>query len=157
MLRHGAVGQPHCRAKHGQKSKLTAGRKPLFGDPRCRCLCEAARENSKFPNVSLVRDELPYRLRQQSVLGEFGRIAMQTRDLRNILQRATELCANGLEARFAKVPEYQPERKPPDGACRGGAGRQIPGQFEQADANFLAGFAGLLGVVGRRTPRFRTH
>jgi len=32
-----------------------------------------------------------------------------------------------------------------------------PGQFDQADADFLAGFAGLLGVVGRRTPRFRTH
>jgi len=109
LLRHGAEGQPHSHAKHGQKSKLIAGRKPLFGDPRCRCLCEAARENSKFPNVSLVRDELPYRLRQQSVLGEFGRIAMQTRDLRNILQRATELCANGLEARFAKVAEYQPD------------------------------------------------
>jgi hypothetical protein len=70
---------------------------------------EAARELSKVPNLSLVRDELPYRLRQQSLLGEFGRIAMQTRDFRNILQRATELCAHGLEANFAKVLEYQPD------------------------------------------------
>jgi hypothetical protein len=39
------------------------------------------------------RDWLLYRLRQQSLLGEFGRSALQTRDIRQILQRATELCA----------------------------------------------------------------
>ena len=57
------------------------------------------------------RDELGYRLRQQSLLGEFGRAAMQTRDLRMILQKATELCATGLGAQFAKVLEYQPEEE----------------------------------------------
>src|SRR3954453_1981949 len=57
------------------------------------------------------RDELEYRLHQQSLLGEFGRIAMQTRDFRQILQRATELCAHGLRARFAKVLEYLPKEK----------------------------------------------
>src|SRR3954451_11681089 len=57
------------------------------------------------------RQELPYRLRQQSLLGEFGRSAMQTRDIGHILQRATELCAEGLETRFAKVLEYMPEDK----------------------------------------------
>lgn len=57
------------------------------------------------------RDELGYRLRQQSLLGEFGRTAMQTRDLREILQRATELCATGLQAAFAKVLEYEPDGK----------------------------------------------
>jgi two-component system, sensor histidine kinase PdtaS len=51
------------------------------------------------------REELPYRLRQQSLLGEFGRSALQTRDFAQILQRATELCAQGLEAPFAKVLE----------------------------------------------------
>ena len=56
-----------------------------------------------------VRDELPYRLRQQSLLGEFGRSALQTRDLKQILQRATALCAEGLESPFAKVLEYIPE------------------------------------------------
>jgi hypothetical protein len=70
---------------------------------------EGARELSKFPKVLLARDELPYRLRQQSLLGEFGRIAMQTRDYKQILQRATELCAQGLQARFAKVLEYLPD------------------------------------------------
>ncbi|MET4605340.1 two-component sensor histidine kinase [Bradyrhizobium sp. JR4.1] len=62
------------------------------------------------PN-STGRDELGYRLRQQSLLGEFGRAAMQTRDLRMILQKATELCAIGLRAEFAKVLEYEPDEE----------------------------------------------
>src|SRR6201747_1497221 len=57
------------------------------------------------------REELPYRLRQQSLLGEFGRSALQTRDIAQILQRATELCAQGLETTFAKVLEYMPDDK----------------------------------------------
>jgi hypothetical protein len=57
------------------------------------------------PPVSTTRDELLYRLRQQSLLGEFGQSALQTRDVRQIVQRATELCAQGLEAPFAKVLE----------------------------------------------------
>ena len=57
------------------------------------------------------RQELPYRLRQQSLLGEFGRSALQTRDVGQILQRATELCAQGLETPFAKVLEYLPDEK----------------------------------------------
>ncbi|MES1200901.1 MAG: histidine kinase dimerization/phosphoacceptor domain -containing protein [Pseudomonadota bacterium] len=54
------------------------------------------------------RDELPYRLRQQSLLGDFGRFAMQSRDLAQILQRAADLCAQGLEAPYAKVLEFVP-------------------------------------------------
>jgi two-component sensor histidine kinase len=45
------------------------------------------------------------------LLGEFGRIALQTRDIGQILQRATEFCAQGLETPFAKVLEYMPEEK----------------------------------------------
>jgi two-component system, sensor histidine kinase PdtaS len=45
------------------------------------------------------------------LLGEFGRTALQTRDIGRILQRATELCAQGLETPCAKVPEYMPEEK----------------------------------------------
>jgi two-component sensor histidine kinase/putative methionine-R-sulfoxide reductase with GAF domain len=170
-----------------------------------------------------IRDELPYRLRQQSLLGEFGRNAMQTREHRKILQRATELCAQGLQARFAKVLEYLPEEDrlivragvgwapgtidnvflaadvgSPAGYAfqtgatvisnhleaetrfrtpklladhgvrrainvlieRGGEGNSFfgvlevdspdPGQFDQADADFLAGFAGLLGIAIER-------
>jgi GAF domain-containing protein len=45
------------------------------------------------------------------LLGAFGRTALQTRDIGQILQRATELCAQGLETPFAKVLEYMPEEK----------------------------------------------
>jgi two-component sensor histidine kinase len=156
-------------------------------------------------------------------LGEFGRSALQTRDIAQILQRATELCAQGLETRFAKVLEYMPGDKrllvraglgwasgtigqvslgvdleSPAGyafqtgkmvisnhlqeetrfrtpkllsdhgirrainvlIARGGEGR-LPfgvlevdspetGQFDVADADFLAGFAGLLGIAIER-------
>lgn len=169
------------------------------------------------------RDELDYRLRQQSLLGEFGRAAMQTRDFRQILQRATELCARGLRAKFAKVLEFQPDENrllvragvgwdpdtidvvavaadvgSPAGYAfhtgetvisnhlhaetrfrtprllaehgirrainvlieKGGEGKTYfgvlevdssdPGQFDAADADFLAGFAGLLGIAIER-------
>jgi two-component sensor histidine kinase len=171
----------------------------------------------------LTREELPYRLRQQSLLGEFGRSALQTRDIAQILQRATELCAEGLQTRFSKVLEYMPDDKrllvragigwapgtigqvslgvdleSPAGyafqtgkmvisnhlqeetrfrtpkllsdhgikrainvlIARGGEGH-LPfgvlevdsaesGQFDTADADFLAGFAGLLGIAIER-------
>jgi hypothetical protein len=84
-------------------------------------LSEPVKEPSLFPAVPFDRDELPYRLRQQSLLGEFGRFAMQTRDFRQILQRATELRAQGLEARFAKVLESA-GREASDGARRRGLG-----------------------------------
>jgi two-component sensor histidine kinase len=169
------------------------------------------------------RQELPYRLRQQSLLGEFGRSAMQTRDIGQILQRATELCSQGLETSLAKVLEYIPDERrllvragvgwapetigqvslgidmeSPAGyafqtgqmvisnhlqeetrfrtpkllsdhgikrainvlIARGGEGHlpfgvlevdsADPGQFDAADADFLAGFAGLLGIAIER-------
>jgi two-component sensor histidine kinase len=184
---------------------------------------EAGREPTDTLTTTLGRDELRYRLRQQSLLGEFGSIAMQTRDFRKILQRATELCAIGLQAPFVKVLEYEADedrllvragvgwapgtidtvslaadvgspagyayqtgasiisnhlqadarfRTPPllaDCGIRrainvliekGGEGKAFfgvlevdsadPGQFDQDDANFLAGFATLLGVAIER-------
>ena len=68
---------------------------------------EAGLEPTDTSSEPLSRDELRYRLRQQSLLGEFGSIAMQTRDLREILQQATELCGIGLQAPFVKVLEYE--------------------------------------------------
>jgi two-component system, sensor histidine kinase PdtaS len=185
----------------------------------------AGPETVAAPTASTARsrEELPYRLRQQSLLGEFGRSALQTRDITLILQRATELCAQGLDAPFAKVLEYMPDEKrllvragvgwAPDTIgnvvlgidmespagyafhtaqivisnhlqeetrfrtpklladhgikrainvliARGGEGH-LPfgvlevdspdaGQFDLADANFLAGFAGLLGIAIER-------
>ncbi|HEY8670476.1 MAG TPA: histidine kinase dimerization/phosphoacceptor domain -containing protein [Terriglobales bacterium] len=184
---------------------------------------EVDREAKSPPSAPVSRDELRYRLRQQSLLGEFGRTAMQTRDFRKILQRATELCASGLQAQFAKVLEYEPDEerlvvragvgwKPktidivslaadigsPAGFAyrtgesvisnhleaetrfrtpelladhgvrrainvlieKGGEGKAYfgvlevdsadPGQFDQGDADFLAGFAGLLGIAIER-------
>ena len=183
------------------------------------------KESISAPTVAtdVTRNELPYRLRQQSLLGEFGRAALQTRDIGQILQRATELCAQGLETPFAKVLEYMPDDKrllvragigwapgtigqvslgvdleSPAGyafqtgqtvisnhlqeetrfrtpkllsdhgirrainvlIARGGEGH-LPygvlevdspesGQFDVADADFLAGFAGLLGIAIER-------
>jgi len=183
------------------------------------------KESISAPTVAtdVTRQELPYSLRQQSLLGEFGRAALQTRDIRQILQRATELCAQGLEARFAKVLEYLPDEnrllvragigwtsgtigrvslgvdlESPAGyafqtgqmvisnhlqketrfrtptllsdhgirrainvlIARGGEDHlpfgvlevdsPDPGQFDVADADFLAGFAGLLGIAIER-------
>ena len=181
---------------------------------------QASGESPETSSAPLSRNELRYRLRQQSLLGEFGRTAMQTRNLREILQRATELCAIGLQAPFAKVLEYESDEKrlmvragvgwapgtidavslaadigSPAGYAyqtgvpvisnhleadtrfrtprllvdhgirrainvlieKGGEGKAFfgvlevdsadPGQFDQYDAHFLAGFAGLLGVA----------
>src|ERR1700682_2156508 len=180
-------------------------------------------ESVLAPVAAVTRQELPYRLRQQSLLGEFGRSALQPRDIGQILQRATELCTQGLQTPFAKVLEYMPDEKrlllragvgwapgtigqvslgidmeSPAGyafhtgqivisnhiqeetrfrtpkllsdhgikrainvlIARGGEGR-LPfgvlevdspdsGQFDLADADFLAGFAGLLGIAIER-------
>lgn len=180
-------------------------------------------ESAPAASAARSREELPYRLRQQSLLGEFGRSALQTRDVARILQRATELCAQGLDAPFAKVLEYMSDEKrllvragvgwspgtignatlgidveSPAGyafhtaqivisnhlqeetrfrtpklladhgikrainvlIARGGEG-DLPfgilevdspdaGQFDLADADFLAGFAGLLGIAIER-------
>ena len=43
---------------------------------------EADRKLTDTPASPIGRDELRYRLRQQSLLGEFGSTAMQTRDFR---------------------------------------------------------------------------
>src|SRR3954454_18031617 len=186
---------------------------------------QPGKESVSAPTAAtdLTREELPYRLRQQSLLGEFGRTALQTRDIGQILQRATELCSQGLETSLAKVLEYMPterrllvragvgwapetighvslgiDMESPAGyafqtgqmvlsnhlqdetrfrtpkllsdhgikrainvlIARGGEGSlpfgvlevdsADPGQFDCADADFLAGFAGLLGIAIER-------
>ena len=55
------------------------------------------------------REELAYRLRQQSLLAEFGRFALSCRDLDALLQRATELCGDGMATELCKALEYQPD------------------------------------------------
>jgi two-component sensor histidine kinase len=195
----------------------------MFGESVMQAPFETFPEPIDLSTVPLSRDELRYRLRQQSLPGEFGRTAMQTRDFQMILQRATDLCASGLQAPFAKVLEYEPNEKrlmvragvgwapdtidivslaadigSPAGYAyqtgesvisnhleaetrfrtpqlladhgvrrainllieRGGEGAAYlgvlevdsadPGQFDQGDADFLAGFAGLLGIAIER-------
>ncbi|GLH81492.1 histidine kinase [Bradyrhizobium sp. SSBR45G] len=170
-----------------------------------------------------VRNELRYRLKQQSLLAEFSRAALQSRDLQIILQRATELCAEGLDAPFAAAMEFAPDVRrlivragvgwapntidhaslPTDAGSpagyafqngqtvicndlsseprfqrlrvladhgiqrsinvpikRGANGSAFfgvlevdspePGRFDEADATFLAGFAGLVGIAVER-------
>src|ERR1700730_2809449 len=73
----------------------------------------SGKESISAPTVTtdVTRNELPYRLRQQSLLVACGRAALQARDIGQSLQRATELCAQGLETRFGKVLEYMPDDK----------------------------------------------
>jgi len=175
------------------------------------------------PESPDVRDALLYRLKQQSLLSDFSRAALQTRDFQVILQHATELCARGLNAPFAKAMEFVADQQrlviragigwapnstdnlsfaigteSPAGYAfttgeavisnhlstetrfqipglladhgvtrainvpitRGGRGDAFfgvlevdtpgPGRFDQADAEFLTGFAGLLGIAIER-------
>jgi two-component sensor histidine kinase len=55
--------------------------------------------------------ELHYRLHQQSILSAFGIAALRARELEPMLQRAVELCAQGMRANHAKFLEYRPEDK----------------------------------------------
>jgi two-component sensor histidine kinase len=58
------------------------------------------------PNLSV--SELRLRLHQQALVARFGRFAMQTDSFQAILSEACAVAAEGLDARFAKVLEYQP-------------------------------------------------
>lgn len=52
------------------------------------------------------RPELAYRLKQQRLLAKFGRMALREGNLDALLQRAAELCSDGLDAPFCKVLEW---------------------------------------------------
>src|ERR1700676_5141292 len=97
----------HSRSQDVLDNKLLAALHT--NGSRMTCPLQLAGKRASVSSNS--RDELPYRLRQQSLLGEFGRSALQTRDFRQILQRATELSAQGLDAPFAKALEYMPDEK----------------------------------------------
>ena len=55
-------------------------------------------------------DELAYRLRQQRLLADFGLFALRCRNLDHLLQRATELCAEGMGTSLCKVLEWLADR-----------------------------------------------
>ncbi|WP_240313576.1 sensor histidine kinase [Sphingomonas carotinifaciens] len=68
-------------------------------------------EQSPGGDTATGTGELHYRLRQQSVLADFGIEALRARDLEPMLQRATELCAQGMRSKYCKFLEYRPDRE----------------------------------------------
>ena len=57
----------------------------------------------------LSHSELSLRLRQQELVAAFGRLALRTENLQEVLGGASKAAAEGLQAEFAKVLEYQAE------------------------------------------------
>ena len=55
-----------------------------------------------------VAEELAYRLRQQKLTAAFGEYALRARDVTDMLQEASRVCALGLNSQFCKVMEYLP-------------------------------------------------
>jgi two-component sensor histidine kinase len=53
-------------------------------------------------------EELAYRLRQQQLTAESGLFALKTHNVGALLQKATEICAQGLRSRYCKIMEYLP-------------------------------------------------
>lgn len=54
--------------------------------------------------------DLAYRLRQQEILAKLGVLALGGTTLKDLLDRAVQLTAEGLEAEFCKIMEYIPEQ-----------------------------------------------
>ncbi|UMY18696.1 GAF domain-containing protein [Methylobacterium organophilum] len=57
--------------------------------------------------TALSPSALEMRLRQQALLSDFGLEALRATELLPLLQKATELCAEGMNAQFCKALEYQ--------------------------------------------------
>lgn len=69
--------------------------------------------SATFPKRAAMSKKLHRkRLRQHSMLTEFSRTALQTRDFNVVLQRATALCAQGLDAPFATAMEFVADDQP---------------------------------------------
>lgn len=106
-------------------------------------------------------DELRYRLDQQSILAEFGAAALRSRNLDELLQRASEMSARGMRTQFAKVLTH---RTGPERLClTAGVGWRpgIVGLEVGADMSSPAGYAFLTGdsVISNhlgQDERFRT-
>ena len=64
--------------------------------------------------VSPARDEFEVRLKQQSMLADFGRRALAIDDLDVLLRETAVLIAQGLGTDMSKVMELQPEIEQPD-------------------------------------------
>lgn len=60
-------------------------------------------------NQPTEKAELLHRLRQQELISAFGAEALRSEDLGSLLQRATELCSEGLSAELCKILEHRPD------------------------------------------------
>lgn len=106
--------------------------------------------------------QLHYRLRQQSVLAAFGIEALRARDLDPMLQRATELCAEGMRSRYCKFLEYRSDRETLLVRNGVGWGPGVVGSTEmRTDMGSPAGFAlqtgqGVISNHLDQEERFRT-
>jgi PAS domain S-box-containing protein len=56
------------------------------------------------------QEDLAYRLHQQHVVAEFGRMALEASTLDDLLDAAVQLCAEGMGAQFSKAAEFLPDR-----------------------------------------------
>jgi two-component sensor histidine kinase len=61
--------------------------------------------------VDLTTRTLHLRIRQQEILAELGVHALQVKSFFDLLEQATRLTAEGMEAEFCKVLEYMPAEK----------------------------------------------
>ena len=83
---------------------------------------------------------LAYRLRQQTILSDFGVEALRSRDLDGLLQRATELCAKGMGTSLCKLLQYCPDTN--DLLLRAGVGWEAGAVGHETFGTDLASPAG---------------
>jgi len=106
-------------------------------DDQCRAAAAVSPEQG-----GTTAQELAYRLRQQQLMAEFGLFALMTRDVQALLQEATRICADGMQAKLCKVMQYQPDQG--DFLLQAGVGWK-PGYVGEAragaDLGSPAGFA----------------
>jgi hypothetical protein len=97
-------------------------------------------EPREEPGDSDLGGMLAYRLRQQTILSEFGVEALRSRDLNALLQRATELCAQGMGTSLCKLLHYCPDTN--DLLLRAGVGWEAGAVGHETFGTDLASPAG---------------
>jgi hypothetical protein len=83
--------------------------KPCPQDPLCWYLSKQVVSCLSSPLSRSFETNSPIGYDNNPSSANSGAMPCRRADLRQILQRATELCAQGLEARFAKVLEFLPD------------------------------------------------
>lgn len=67
------------------------------------------RQGQAAPTMSTMEDPaIDYRLAQHALISEFGLYALRQRRFESLMQRASQLAADGLRSQMAKVLSYQP-------------------------------------------------